>query len=162
MLTDARILAALTLRARVAVKRELLGLWRAHDAAAAFLWTASPMGGKAFGIEYVGSREALPRSTSMQGPITHLCEQRTLRGVDGEEREVVLLYSRMCNDAPVLLLGLVDPGEPFTDVLTASMEDTASTLEMVVVDVLDPARSIADHAPGRPLLGGSRRSARNR
>jgi hypothetical protein len=91
MLTDSRLLHALKLRSRVALKRELLRLCRAHDAAAAFLWTASPTGDKGCGIEYAGSREALPRPTDMQGPITRLCEQRTLHPFDGEDREVVLI-----------------------------------------------------------------------
>jgi hypothetical protein len=148
MLTDSRLLHALKLRTRVALKRELLRLCRAHDASAAFLWTATPTGDKACGIEYAGSRDALPWSTNMQGPIVHLCEQRTLRGLDGEDREVVLLYSRLCSDAPVLLLGLVDPGEPFTDVLISSIEETASTLEMMVVDVLDPSPVVGARASG--------------
>jgi hypothetical protein len=53
----------------------------------------------------------------------------------------------MCNNAPVLLLGLVDSGEPFTDVLIASIEETASTLEMMVVEVLDPTPPTYDRAP---------------
>jgi hypothetical protein len=147
MLTDSRLLYSLRLRARVTIKRELMRLCRAHDAAAAFLWTATPTGDKAYGIEHAGRREALPRSPNMLGGTTHVCEQRTLRSIGGDELEVVLLYSRMCNDAPVLLLGLVDAAEPFTDVLTDDLERTLDDLEMVILDVLDP-----EPTPERPRV----------
>jgi hypothetical protein len=152
MLTDTRLLNSLRLRARVTIKRELMRLCRAHDASAAFLWTATPTGDKAYGIEHAGSREALPRATNMQGSTTHVCEQRTLRSIGGDDREVVLLYARMCNDAPVLLLGLVDAAEPFTDVLTDDMEETIDKLEMMILDALDPSPGTTEHLPsGRRL-----------
>lgn len=137
-MSDARILSALTLRAHVGLKRELQRLCRAHDAAAAFLWTAAANGDKTYGIEFAGDHDALPRSNSMHGRSTHVCEQRTLRSLGGDDREVIVLYSRMCKNAPILLLGLVDAATPFTDVLTDDIEATADKLEMMILDVLEP------------------------
>lgn len=154
MLTDTRMLYSLRLRARVNIKRELMRLCRAHDASAAFLWTATSTGEKACGIEYAGSRDALPRSTNMHGSMTHVCEQRTLRSIGGDDREVVLLYSRMCNDAPVLLLGLVDAADPFTDVLTDDMEQAVDKIEMMILDVLDP-----ELRPGCPRVARGTRGS---
>lgn len=132
------MIARLGLRARVQLQRELLQLCRRHDAAAAFLGTAAPDGDRVCTIEYAGSRDALPRFTSMNGPSTHVCVQRALRSYGGDDREVVLIYARMCNDAPVLLLGLVDAATPFVDTITDDMEETVSRLEMMILDVLDP------------------------
>ena len=118
-ITDARILSALTLPTRVALKRELQRLCRTHSATAAFLWTASGSGGKACGVETVGDLNVLPRLNHLGGPVW----------VDREQREVVLLYSRVCTDARVLILGLVDTRAPFTDVLTDDMEEAVERIE---------------------------------
>ncbi len=144
VLSDTRLISALTLRAHVGLKRELQRLCRVHDAAAAFLWLAAANGDSSFGIEFAGDHGALPRSQSMQGRCTHVCEQRTLRSLDGDDREVVLLYSRMCKDAPTLLLGLVDPATPFTDILTDDMEGAAETLETMILNVLEPVPIAAE------------------
>jgi hypothetical protein len=59
-----------------------------------------------------------------------VCQQRALRCADGDEREVVLLYSRMCTGAPILVLGLVDSRAAFTDVLTDDVEAAAERLDV--------------------------------
>jgi len=150
VLTDARILNALTLRTRVALKRELQRLCRAHSAAAGFLWTATRSGSKACGIELAGDPDALPRSHDLKGACSNVCEQRTLRSIDGEEREVVLLYSRICTGSPVLILGLVESRAPFTDVLTDDMEGAIETVESLIVDLLDPPATSPQPAQAKP------------
>lgn len=138
MLTDARIISALTLRARVTLKRELQRLCRAHSASAAFLWTSTPRGDRAYGVETAGDIAALPQSGNLKGPITTTCEQRTLRCEDGEDHEVVLLYSRLCKEAPTFVLGLVDARAPFIDALTDDLEAAVERAETVIVDLIEP------------------------
>jgi hypothetical protein len=88
-------------------------------------------------------------SMTSGGLCVAVCEQRTLRAVDREEREVVLLYSRVCTDAPVLVLGLVDSRAPFTDVLTDDMEEAVERIESLIVDMLDPASVPLRYAASR-------------
>lgn len=138
LVTDARLLGALTLRSRVELKRQLQLLYRAHAATCAFLFTATAHGATASRVEFAGDPGALPSSRDLGGTSTFVCEQRTLRCADGEEREVVLLYTRLCTAAPVLILGLVDSRAAFTDVLTEDIEATADKVECILVDALEP------------------------
>lgn len=138
MLSDARLASALGLRTRVAIKRELQRLMTEHEAAAALLWTAAGNGDKALGIEFVGDHETLPRSHNLQGRATCICDQRVLRSYDGEDRSVVLIYSRLCKDAPTLIVGVVEAAARFTDVLVEDLERAVSRIEAIIVDVLDP------------------------
>lgn len=151
MLTDARVISALTLRARVTLKRELLRLCRAHSAAAAFLWTATPQGDRSHSIETAGDVKALPRASNLKGPVTMACEQRTLRCADGEERETVLLYSRICAGAPTLVVGLIDARAAHTDVLVEDLEVAIERIESLIVESLDPAPvlQVAARKPAR-------------
>lgn len=139
MLTDARVISALGLRARVTLKRELQRLCRAHSAAAAFLWTATAHGDRSCGIESAGDIRALPSLQCLNGPITTTCEQRTLRCEDREQRETVLLYSRICAYAPVLVIGLIDARAPYCDLLTDDMEAAMERVESLIVEAFDPA-----------------------
>lgn len=138
VLSDAYLVRSFRLRPRVALKRELQRLLAEHDAVAAFLWTAAASGDKALSIESVGDREARPRSHNLQGRASSICDQRVLRSFDREDRAVVLLYSKLCMDAPTLILGLVEPGAPFTDILVADLEQAIVRIESIIVDVLDP------------------------
>ena len=120
--SDARLNTALSLRSRVAIKRELQRLARAHSAACAFLWTCSSRGHRTLGIESVGDPAALPRSGDVGG-CAIACEQRNIVCADGERRDVLLLHVRLCMGAPLLVLGLVDSRTSITDVL---VDDLAS------------------------------------
>ena len=134
VVTDARLLSALGLRARVSLKRGLQRLGREHGATCAFLWSATSRGELETRIEYAGDPGALPGSRRVGSLCAYACEQRTLRCADGEEREVVLLGGRMCTGAPTLLLGLVDSRAPLTDVLSDGLESTLEQLEHFLVD----------------------------
>ena len=152
--TDARIQSVLSVRARVSIKRELQELCRAHAAACAFLWTASERGEVRSRIESAGDPTSLPVSRDLGGGCTFVCAQRTLRCADGEAREVVLLYDRLCTAAPVLVLGLVDSRAAFTDVLTEDMEGAGDRLESILVDALEP---LPPASPGARTGAPSRR-----
>lgn len=148
-ITDAQLLRALSLRSRVAVKRELQKLIRAHAAASAFLWTASAKGDRTASIEYAGDTSTLPRWSDLGGPVSFGCEQRTLPCADGDQREVVLVYVRICLGAPTLVVGLVDSRAPLAGILADDIEGTAERIESLIVDVLDPAPSEKCTSPTR-------------
>lgn len=147
-ISDARMLSALCLRSRVAVKRELQRLCRAHAATTAFLWTAGSKGDVQGRLEFAGDPAGLPMSSSLGGSSSFVCEQRTLRCADREEREVVVLYYRLATGAPTLVIGLVDSRSPFADVLTDDIEAAVERMESVIVDALEPA----DQPAARPAM----------
>lgn len=144
--SEDRLLRSLGVRTRVAIKRQLQGLWRSHSAANVFLWMTSSAGRRTRAVEFAGDPHSLPRTTYL-GPLCAVCEQRRVDCVDGEPRELVLLFLRMWMGAPLLVLGLTDSRAPFTDVLTDDVEAVAERIEEIVVDALEPA--VAAHAPRR-------------
>lgn len=147
MVTEARVLSALRLRSRVRIKKELQRLCRAHAATTAFLWTAATNGDAQVRLEFAGDPASLPGSRSLGGACTYVCQQRTLRCADGEEREVVLLYSRLASGAPTLVLGLVDSRAVLTDVLTDDVELALERIETVLVEALEPAEEPTAERP---------------
>ena len=137
MVSDRQLRGALSLRARVALRRELQGLVRAHSAACAFLWTCSPGGGRVIGVEFAGQPAALPRSGALGTYVPTCCQQRTVVCADREERELVFLAQPLCSGAPTFALGLVDARAQFADPLIEDVERAMERIEDIIVDQVE-------------------------
>lgn len=154
-ISEARLFNSLSLRARVALKRELQRLVRAHSAACCFLWTCSSRGQLATRVEFAGDSSSLPRAGDVGG-VAIVCEQRTVVCADGESRELIVLHATMCTGAPLLVLGLVDSRAPLTDLITEDIEHTFERIEDLLVTALEPERCA--EAGRKTALGRARNS----